>query len=136
MLTHLKVTPTTTPSHPDHQPHHTTTATINNGYAHLLLPTLHQTDVRLISHNINTLETSTQAELSTTFALYQDFVEPTILGIQECNKNWTIHDRTGAPLRDVITDAGLLGPTSEAAKTRFGRNSELFSEKRGFCSEI
>ena len=56
------------------------TTTTNNGYAHLPLPTLPQTDVRLLSHNINTLHTSTQAKLSATFALYLDF-DPTIPGI-------------------------------------------------------
>ena len=92
-------TPTPPPTHHITPP--LLTATITNGYAHLPLPTLHQTDVRLISHNINTLHTSTQAELGTTFELYQNF-DPTILGIQECNKNWSIYDRTVAPLRDVI----------------------------------
>ena len=74
--------------------------TNNNGYAHLPLPTLRTTDIRLLSHNINTLHTTTQAELGATFDLYQEF-DPTIIGIQECNKNWTVYDKTEGRLRDV-----------------------------------
>ena len=103
-------TPISDPTQHTHTPpppttRHTTpllhTTTTKNGYAHLPLPILPPTDVRLLSHNINTLHTSTQAELGATFDLYQDF-SPTILGIQECNKNWSINDKTVAPLRDVI----------------------------------
>jgi hypothetical protein len=82
--------PSTTPSPNDH-----------HGYSHLPLPTLHPTDIRLISHNINTLPTTTQAELGATFDLYQAF-DPTIIGIQECNRNWSLYDKTDGPTRDVI----------------------------------
>ena len=96
-------TPHPTPFHYSTPPTDSPTPTHlhNHGYAHLPLPTLRPTDIRLLSHNINTLHTTTQAELSATFELYSEF-DPTILGIQECNKNWTIFDKTEGPLRDTI----------------------------------
>jgi hypothetical protein len=36
----------------------------------------------------------------------------------------------------IVDRNGLASTTSEAVKTRFGRNSEFFSDKTGFCSEI
>lgn len=45
--------------------------------------------------------TTTQAELSATFDHYQEF-DPTIIGIQEYNKNWSLHDMTNVPTREVI----------------------------------
>ena len=81
-------TPTQTPTTP------------NNGYAQLPLPTLRPTDIRLISHNINTLHTTTEAEIATTLDFYREF-DPTIIGLQETNKNWTIFEKTEGPLRKV-----------------------------------
>jgi hypothetical protein len=45
-----------------------------------------------------------QYERSTlaTFDLYTE-LDPTIIGIQEANKNWTLYDRTEGPVHDVIT---------------------------------
>ena len=79
----------------------TQTPPTQNGYAHTPLPTLHETDIRLISHNINTLHTTSEAELGTTFDLYKAF-NPTIIGLQECNKNWTQYDTTEGPLWNTM----------------------------------
>ena len=121
--THTDLTPFTAPSTPDPPtysptsnpaPRSTSTPptptpsptpdpmTANHGYAHLPLPTLSTTDIRILSHNINTLHTTTTAELSATFDLYSEFT-PTILGLQETNKNWKLYDRTEGPLRDIVT---------------------------------
>jgi hypothetical protein len=94
---------TTTPHHHTPPPtniHHTPTTT-PQGYATLPLPTLRNTDIRLISHNINTLHTTTTPELEATIASYQAF-DPTILGLQETNKNWTQYDKTELPLRTTL----------------------------------
>ena len=110
MADHMHTPPmnhTHTPT-PPHTHHPTTqptdpppTNTNHHGYTHLPLPTLQQTEIRLISHNINTLQTTNQAELGATFDLYQE-LDPTIIGIQECNKNWSLYDRTDGPTREVI----------------------------------
>ena len=55
------------------------------GYSHLPLSLLANDTIRLLSHNINTLHTTTSAELGATFDLYHQF-DPTILGLQECKK--------------------------------------------------
>jgi hypothetical protein len=98
-------THTPTPPHTHHPTTQPTdpppTNTNHHGYTHLPLPTLQQTEIRLISHNINTLQTTNQAELGATFDLYQE-LDPTIIGIQECNKNWSLYDRTDGPTREVI----------------------------------
>jgi hypothetical protein len=72
-----------------------------NGYTKLPLPTLLPTDIRILSHNINTLHTTTPAELGATLDLYQE-LDPTIIGIQECNKNWSKYTTTEGPLRDAL----------------------------------
>ena len=68
---------------PDTQPL-PTTPTNSNGYTQLPLPSLLPTDIRILSHNINTLHTTTHAKLGATLNLYQE-LDPTIIGIQECN---------------------------------------------------
>jgi hypothetical protein len=80
-------------------PNHTRSLT---GYAQLPLPTLRHTDIRLISHNINTLSTTTNIELETTLNAYKEF-DPTVLGLQECNRNWANYNQTELPLRTVLT---------------------------------
>ena len=67
------------------------------GYTTLLLPDLAPTDLQLLSHNINTLHTMTTAELGATFDSYDTF-QPTIIGLQETNKNWSLYDKTEGPL--------------------------------------
>jgi hypothetical protein len=54
------------------------------GYTNLPLPDLIPTDICLLSHNINTLHTTTTAELGITLDLYNE-LDPTIIGLQECN---------------------------------------------------
>ena len=71
------------------------------GYATMPLPELAHTDLRLLSHNINTLQTTTSAEIGATFDAYEA-LNPTIIGLQETNKNWTIYDKTEGPLRTII----------------------------------
>ena len=72
-----------------------------HGYTTLPLPELTQQDIRIISHNINTLHTTTMAELGATFDSYSKF-QPTIIGFQETNKNWNLYDKTEAPLRTIV----------------------------------
>jgi len=98
--------PTTINTPPPHQrtPSPTlthTAATLENGYATLPLPTLCDTDIRLISHNINTLPTTTNIELETTFVDYKAY-DPTVIGLQECNRNWNNYIQTEQPLRTVL----------------------------------
>ena len=71
--------------------------TILYEYATMPLPELAPADLRLLSHNINTLQTTTSAELGATFDAYEA-LNPTIIGLQETNKNWTIYDKTEGPL--------------------------------------
>ena len=73
-------------------------------YGHTTLPLLDlaPTDLRLLSHNINTLHTTTSAELSATFDSYKVFQPSTIIGLQETNKNWSLYDKTEGPLQTVI----------------------------------
>ena len=74
---------------------------INYGYATMPLPELAPTDLGLLSHNINTLNTTTSAELGATFDTYEA-LQPTIIGLQETNKNWSLYDKTEGPLRTII----------------------------------
>ena len=71
------------------------------GYTPLPLPALAPTDLQLISHNINTLHTMTTAELGATFDSYAT-LNPTIIGLQETNKNWSLYKKTEGPLWNVI----------------------------------
>ena len=92
------LTPTNpTSSHTD-TPHSTPHAI---GYTHPPLPSLNPTDIRILSHNINTLQTTSQAELGATLDLYQELT-PTILCLQECNKNWSQYDKTEGPLHNTV----------------------------------
>ena len=61
------------------------------------LPELASTNLRLLSHNINTLQMTTSAELGATFDTYEA-LQPTIIGLQETNKNWSLYDKTEGPL--------------------------------------
>ena len=70
-------------------------------YTPLPLPELTPQDIRIISHNINTLHITTMAELGATFDSYSEF-QPTIIGLQEMNKNWSLYDKTEAPLRTIV----------------------------------
>jgi hypothetical protein len=72
-----------------------------NGYTKLSLPSLLPTEIHILSHNINTLHTITPAKLGATLDLYQE-LDPTIIGIQECNKNWSKYTTTEGHLRDVL----------------------------------
>ena len=67
------------------------------GYTTLLLPELAPIDLHLLSYNINILHTMTSAELGATFNSYEVF-QPTIIGLQETNKNWSLYDKTEGPL--------------------------------------
>jgi hypothetical protein len=89
-------TPPTLNTQPSPPTPHTT------GYTHPPLPPLLPTDIRILSHNINTLHTASQAELGATFDKYQE-LDPTILCLQECNKNWSQYDKTEGPLRATVT---------------------------------
>ena len=80
---------TNSDSHPSH------------GYTPLPLPPIHNTNIHIISHNINTLHTTTTAELSATFDAYYS-LQPTIMGLQETNKNWSIYNKTEGPLQTII----------------------------------
>ena len=73
----------------------------SHGYTSLPLPELRQQEIRIISHNINTLHTTTVAELGATFDSYSEF-QPMIIGLQEMNKNWSLYDKTEAPLRTIV----------------------------------
>jgi hypothetical protein len=72
-----------------------------NGYAQRPLPSLLPTDIRILSHNINTLHAITPAILSATLDLYQE-LDPTSIGIQECNKNWSKYTTTEGTLHDAL----------------------------------
>ena len=88
--------PTDIPNtHPNSNPPRT------HGYTPISLPDLRPQEIRIISHNINSLHTTTTAELGATFDSYNAF-QPTILGLQETNKNWTLYDKTEAPLRTIV----------------------------------
>ena len=67
------------------------------GYTTIPLPALAPTDLHLISHNVNTLHMTTTAELGATFDAYEA-LQPTIIGLQETNKNWSLYDKTEGPL--------------------------------------
>ena len=72
-----------------------------HGYTSLQLPELNQQDIRIISHNTNTLHTTTMAELGAPFDSYSEF-QPTIIGLQETNKNWSLNDKIEAPLWTIV----------------------------------
>ena len=95
-MTNVSTNTTPTPRH-DPSPAPTTTYS----YATLPLPDLAPTDLQIISHNINTLHTTTSAELGATFDAYEA-LQPTIIGLQETNKNWSIYDKTEGPLQTII----------------------------------
>jgi hypothetical protein len=42
----------------------------------------------------------TPAELGVTMDLYNE-LDPTIIGIQECNRNWSKYNKTEGPLREI-----------------------------------
>jgi hypothetical protein len=71
------------------------------GYTSLPLPTLSPTDTRVLSHNINSLPTSSIAELGATFDLYHH-LSPSIIGLQETNKIWNCYDATIGRLKTCI----------------------------------
>jgi hypothetical protein len=62
-------------------------------YTGLPLPTISPTDIRVLSHNINSLPTSSTDKLGATFDLYHH-LSPSIIGLQETNKNWNCYDAT------------------------------------------
>ena len=95
-MTPAAIDATQTPSN-EHGPDPTTLY----GYTTLPLPELAPTDLRLFSHNINTLHTLTSAKLGATFDSYETF-QPTIIGLQETNKNWSLYDKTEGPLQTII----------------------------------
>jgi hypothetical protein len=103
--THETITTTTTPTHTDTHPTPPTTPTptqqLAAGYTHLPLPMLQPTDIRVLSHNINTLPTTSVAELGASLDLYSNLT-PTILGMQEMNKNWKCYDATVGRLRHCM----------------------------------
>ena len=113
-LTHDTTTPTTPMSQPTENSTNNATTnvptltpdtspepSIHYGYATMPLPELAPTDLRLLSHNINTLHTTTSAELGATFNTYEA-LQPTIIGLQETNKNWLLYDKMEGPLRMII----------------------------------
>jgi hypothetical protein len=81
-----------------------------------LVPTLSPTDiVHVLSHNINSLPTSsTAAELGVTFDLYHH-LSPSIIGLQEMNKNWNCYNATIGRLKNCI---GRRWPGSKMAMAR------------------
>jgi hypothetical protein len=92
---------TTSPEIHTHSPNNNspiTTPQLRSGYAALPLPTLKPTEIRVLSHNINTLPTSSPAELGVSFDLYRN-LNPSILGLQETNKNWSKYDATVGRLK-------------------------------------
>ena len=97
--THTNQTPTI-PQNP-HPPTANINQQIDAGYTVLPLPTLLPTDLRVLSHNINTLPTASQAELGASFDLYHR-LNPSIIGLQETNKNWTLYDPTVGRLKQCI----------------------------------
>ena len=78
-----------------------TTQQTEAGYTSLPLPTLLTTDIRVLSHNINSLPTSSTAELGATFDLYHH-LSPSIIGLQETNKNWKCYDATIGRIKQCI----------------------------------
>ena len=89
---------TDAPPNPSTPTTNTPTQNINDGYTPPPLPTLLPTDIRVLSQNINTLPTSTPAELEATLAIYKKH-NPTIIGLQETNKNWSVYEATIGRLR-------------------------------------
>jgi hypothetical protein len=65
------------------------------------LPPLAPTDIRVLSHNINTIPTSSPAELGVSFDLYRN-LNPSIIGLQETNQNWSKHDETTGRVKQCI----------------------------------
>jgi hypothetical protein len=86
------MTPTTTT---------TTEQDICDGYMCLPLPTLKPTEIRVFSHNINSLPTTSTAELGASFDMYRN-LNPTILGLQETNKNWSKFDLTVGRVKQCV----------------------------------
>jgi hypothetical protein len=79
----------------------TTTQDISDGYACLPLPILKPTEIRVLSHNDNTLPTTSIEELGASFDLYRN-LNPTIIGMQETNKNWSKYDPTVGRIKQCI----------------------------------
>ena len=94
---------------------HSAASTNLYGYTTTPLPELAPTDIRLLSHNINTLHTTTQAELGAIFDSYATF-HPTVIGLQETNKNWSQYDKTEGPLRDIV-NRRWIGAKTVTAET-------------------
>ena len=74
---------------------------IDSGYTVLPLPNLLPTDIRVLSHNINSLPTASEAELGASFDLYHQ-LNPSVIGLQETNKNWTFYDATVGRIRQCL----------------------------------
>ena len=94
-------------------PPHSAPSTNLHGYTTNPLPELAPTEIRLISHNINALHTTTQAELGAIFDSYATF-QPTVIGLQETNKNWSQYDKTEGPLRDIVNHQWIGAKTVTA----------------------
>lgn len=91
-------TPTTTTTQP---PVTTASQNIRAGYTRLPLPTLQPTEIRIFSHNINSLPTTSIEELGASFDMYRN-LNPTILGLQETNKNWSKFDPTVGRVKQCV----------------------------------
>jgi hypothetical protein len=90
-----------TPNSPPTPPPPTPTQNLQAGYTALPLPILQPTEIRVLSHNINTLPTSSPAELGASFDLYRQ-LNPSIIGLQETNKNWKKYDATVGRVKQCI----------------------------------
>ena len=95
------MTDTTTNTTPMPSPDPSPKPLTTYSYTTLPLPALAPADLWFISHNINTLHTMTSAELRATFDSYKA-LQPTIIGLQETNKNWSLYDKTEGPLWTII----------------------------------
>jgi hypothetical protein len=62
---------------------------------------LEPTEIRVLSHNVNTLPTTSIKELGASFDPYQN-LNPTMIGMQETNKNWSKYDPTVGRVKQCI----------------------------------
>jgi hypothetical protein len=58
-------------------------------------------EIRVFSHNIDSLPTTSTEELGASFDMHQN-LNTTILGLQETNKNWSKFDPTVGRVKQCV----------------------------------
>lgn len=98
----------TTPSDPiNDDPTEPTTTDPNeqdtneSSYTHYPPPPRQKNHARFIWNNTNSLQTESQPELEHKLTQYQSY-DPTVIGIIEPNRNWSVSDKTIKPLQTTM----------------------------------